>query len=88
MEQDMERTMARLVRLQVAEAHLRAALTGTAGMPTAERAVKSALRIVARQAGKALVRAKQLERESEMMATSIKEANDLLHAADDAAGSA
>jgi hypothetical protein len=40
-------------RLRMAEQHLRAALPGTLGMPTAERAVKDALRIVARQAGKA-----------------------------------
>lgn len=59
-------TAMRYSRLVSAKAHLEEALGGVVGMPTAERAVRDALRIVARQAGKAHARIKGMESTGEV----------------------
>jgi hypothetical protein len=58
---EMMQAVARYTRLQMAEVNLRDTLPRVTGMPTAETAVRRALRIVARQAGKALARVRELE---------------------------
>ena len=61
MSEELQMAVERFSRLQLAEADLRSALPRVAGLPTAETAVRTALRVVARQAGKALVKVQRLE---------------------------
>lgn len=58
---ERDEVVRRYAQLQMAEWHLKEALPGIAGMPTAHEAVKRALRIVSRQAGKALAKVKEAE---------------------------
>jgi hypothetical protein len=62
---EFERVMANYVRLQNAKTALEVALLNTMGMPTAHGYVKRALATVARQAGKAQARMRDLERQEE-----------------------
>lgn len=64
MNHELEQAEGRLARLQAVEVHLRAALRDIPFMPEAERGTKVALRIVARQAGKAMARVKKLEQDA------------------------
>lgn len=73
MSNELEQAINRHVLLQATQAHLADALPGTLGMDKAHEAVRTAYRIVSRQAGKAAARVRELEQKGEMAPAEIED---------------
>lgn len=73
MTNELEQAINRQVTLQLAQEHLAAAMPAVMGMDKAYEAVRTAYRIVSRQAGKAMAKVNELEqKEQELEQTETK----------------